>query len=65
MTAPAASNNLHISCADIVPECPFTATATSEAELLEQVIAHAAHDHGITEVTPALAAQVRAAIKPR
>lgn len=62
MTAPGTAN-MKISCADIVPECPFTASAATEEELLKQVVAHAAHDHGITEVTPELAAKVRAAIK--
>ena len=55
----------HIACADIVPDCPFTASAATEEELLEKVAAHAAHDHGITEVTPELAATVKAAIKTR
>lgn len=54
-----------IACAEIVPDCPFTATAATDEELLQQVAAHAAHDHGITEITPELAAQVRAAIKSR
>jgi predicted small metal-binding protein len=57
------TTNMHISCADIVPECPFTASAATEEELLKQVVAHAAHDHGIREVTPELAAKVKAAIK--
>lgn len=52
-----------ISCAHIVPECPFTATAANEEELLKKVMAHAAKDHGITEVTPELASRVKAAIK--
>ena len=51
------------SCAHIVPECPFTADAVSEEELLKKVIAHAAKDHGVTEVTPELASKVKAAIK--
>ncbi len=54
---------VRISCADIVPECPFTASAATEEELMKQVVAHAAHDHGIREVTPELAAKVKAAIK--
>lgn len=62
MSAPV-THTMHISCADIVPECPFTASAATEEELLEQVTAHAAHDHGITDVTPELAAKVKAAIK--
>lgn len=54
-----------IACAEIVPECPFTASAATEEELLQQVAAHAAHDHGITEITPELAAKVKAAIRSR
>jgi predicted small metal-binding protein len=53
----------HISCSDVVPGCEFTATAPTEEELLEQVVAHATHDHGVTEVTPELAAKVKAAIQ--
>ena len=53
----------HIACGDVVPGCTFTASAPTEAELLEKVVAHAAHDHGVTEVTPELAAKVKAAIK--
>ena len=55
----------HIACTDVVPGCPFTAEAATEEELLQKVVAHAAHDHGITDVTPELAAQVKAAIKTR
>ena len=55
----------YIACAEIVPECPFEASAATEEELLKQVVAHAAHDHGITNVTPELAAKVKAAIKSR
>lgn len=54
-----------IACAEIVPECPFTASAATEDELLQKVAAHAAHDHGITEITPELAERVKAAIKNR
>jgi predicted small metal-binding protein len=32
---------------------------------LKSVAAHAAHHHGITEVSPELAAKVKAAIKSR
>jgi predicted small metal-binding protein len=52
-----------IACGDIVPDCTWTARASTEDELIEQVVAHAAHDHGIAEVTPELAARVRSAIK--
>ena len=55
----------HIDCGQIVPDCPFTASALTEEELMQKVIAHAAHDHGITEITPELTAKVKAAIKSR
>jgi len=58
-------NAKHIACAEIMPDCSFTASAATEEELLKKVIAHAAQDHGITEVTPELAAKVKAAIKSR
>lgn len=54
-----------IACAQIVPDCPFTASAATEEELLQKVAAHAAHDHGITEITPELMAKVKTAIKSR
>jgi predicted small metal-binding protein len=53
----------HIACHDVVPGCAFTASAPTEDELLEKVVAHAAHDHGVTEVTPELADKVKAAIR--
>lgn len=55
----------HIACNDVVSGCAFTASATSEEELLRQVTAHAAQDHGVKEVTPELAAKVKAAIQSR
>jgi predicted small metal-binding protein len=63
MPAHEAGDTKHIACAAIVPECPFTASADTEEELVKKVVAHAAHDHGITEVTPELAAKVKAAIR--
>jgi predicted small metal-binding protein len=55
----------HIACGDVVAGCTFTASAATEEELIKQVVAHAAHDHGVTDVTPELAAKVQAAIKTR
>ena len=51
-----------ISCRDVGPDCSFTATAETEAELMQQVAAHAG-EHGIVEVTPELIEKVKAAIK--
>jgi predicted small metal-binding protein len=47
----------HIECGDLVQGCQFTAEAGTEA--------HAAKEHGVTEVTPELAAKVKAAIRTR
>ena len=55
----------HIACGDVVQGCEFTAEAPTEEELLAAVKAHAAADHGVKEITPELAAEVRAAIRPR
>ena len=52
-----------ITCGAIVPGCTWTATAPTEDALLKQVAAHAADAHGVKEITPELAAQVKAAIK--
>jgi predicted small metal-binding protein len=65
MSAPHVDEAKRIACAEIVPDCPFTATAATEEELLQQVAAHAEHDHGITEITPELIAKVKAAIRSR
>ena len=54
-----------IACGDIIPGCGFTATAPTEEELMHKVAAHAAEAHGVTEVTPELAGQVKAAITTR
>jgi len=66
MSAHEIPTSKHIACGDgVVPGCTFTASAPTEEELLEKVVAHAARDHGVTEVTPELAAKVKAAIKSR
>ena len=55
----------HIACGDIVKDCTFTAVAATESELVEQVKTHAAKVHGVKEVSPELAAKVKAAIQSR
>ncbi len=65
MPAHETQDTKHIACAAIMPECPFTASAPTEEELLQKVAVHAARDHGITEVTPELLAKVKAAISTR
>lgn len=53
----------HIACGNVVPGCSFTASADTEEELIRKVAEHAAHAHGVTEVTAELAAKVKAAIQ--
>ena len=65
MSSPQQTDAKYIVCATIVPDCPFTASAPTEEELMQKVEAHAAREHGITEVTPELAAKVKAAIQSR
>ena len=55
----------HICCGDVVEGCSFTASAPTEEELLGKVSQHAAEKHGVQEVTPELAAKVKAAIQTR
>jgi predicted small metal-binding protein len=55
----------HIACSNVVEGCAFTAEAGTESELVEKVKVHAAKDHGVKEITPELAAKVKAAIENR
>jgi predicted small metal-binding protein len=54
-----------IICGDVVPGCAWTASAPTEEKLVKEVAAHAAEAHGVEDVTPELAAQVKAAIRTR
>ena len=55
----------HFACGRIVPDCDFVASATTDEDVLKQVAAHAAEAHGVKDITPELAAQVKAAIETR
>ena len=54
-----------LACGDVVPGCAFKADAATEDELMKKVAAHAAQHHGVKEVTPELAAKLKAAIQAR
>ncbi|WP_336026881.1 DUF1059 domain-containing protein [Geodermatophilus sp. FMUSA9-8] len=51
-------------CGDVVPGCGRSFTAADESGILAQVAGHAAAEHGLTDVPPALVEQVRARIVP-
>lgn len=52
-----------LSCGELMQGCAYVALAEDEEELMRKVAAHAAEAHGITEITPELAAQVKAKVK--
>jgi predicted small metal-binding protein len=52
-----------IKCLDVGVACDFEAHAENEAELMKKVAEHARTAHGITNITPELAAKVKSAIK--
>ena len=49
-------------CGDLVPGCPTTFQGESEEEILQQVEIHARDEHGMDEVPPEVADEVRAGI---
>ncbi len=52
-----------LACGDVVEGCATSLEAGSEEELMARVADHARDEHGVTEVSPELAAQVKGAIK--
>jgi predicted small metal-binding protein len=52
-----------LQCGDVVAGCKATFAAESEEEILKQVAEHAAHAHGVTDVSPELLGKVRSAIR--
>ena len=54
-----------VACGDVVEGCAWKESAPTEEELLQKVVAHAAEAHGVKQVTPELADQVKAAIRDR
>ncbi len=50
-------------CKDIGMDCPFTAEAPTEAELLKKIAEHAKTAHKIPVVPPDLMAKIKGAIK--
>ncbi len=49
-------------CGDLVPGCPTTFQGESDEEILQQVEVHARDEHGMDEVPPEVADEVRAGI---
>ncbi|MCW2790192.1 MAG: uncharacterized protein JWP56_2495 [Aeromicrobium sp.] len=51
-------------CGDVVPGCEASWVCSTEDDILAQVAAHAAQDHGVVEISADLVAAVRANIIP-
>ena len=51
-----------LKCGDLMPGCDFVAKGDTEADVLKAAAEHAKKAHGL-DVTPELAAKVKAAIK--
>ena len=51
------------SCGSVVPGCTAHFSASTEEGILEQVARHAREDHGLTEASGELVAQVRQNIR--
>jgi predicted small metal-binding protein len=51
-----------LACGDVMPGCAAHFEADSEDVLMSRVAAHAAADHGITEITPEVLAAVTAKV---
>ena len=52
-----------ISCKDAGKECSWSATAKTEAELMEKVTAHVKEDHKEIKLTPENIAGIKSLIK--
>ena len=50
-------------CGDVVPGCQVKMTGKDEPELMQQVQKHAKEVHGMAQVSPDIAAKVKAKIK--
>ncbi|HUJ09855.1 MAG TPA: DUF1059 domain-containing protein [Verrucomicrobiae bacterium] len=48
-----------VRCKDAGVDCDFVAQAETEQELMKKVAQHAREKHGMTQVTPEMAAKVK------
>lgn len=59
-----APSTRQLNCGDVTGNCGFKAEGTNDADLLQQIMAHAKNEHGLT-VTPQLVQSAKAAIRDR
>ena len=51
-----------LACGDVMPGCAARFESTDRGQLMDQVGAHAASAHGITEITPSVRQAIDSAI---
>ncbi len=51
-----------LACGDVMPGCTTRFEDTDKRRMLQEVAAHAASEHGITEITPDVLAAVESRI---
>lgn len=54
-----------LACGDVMPGCAATFEAPTEEALMDQVAQHAEADHGMAEISPAVADVVRSKVRTR
>ena len=52
-----------LNCRDVGFDCDGVIRAETEEEVLQQAAQHAAADHGINDISPEMAEQIRAQIR--
>lgn len=52
-------------CGDLMPGCETVVEGKDEAEVMARAAEHAKSAHGLEQITPELAGQVRSAIKEK
>lgn len=52
-----------VNCRDVGVDCDFEARGETEQEVLQKCAEHAQSAHGMNEISPELAAKVRACIR--
>lgn len=50
-------------CKDLGMDCEWKAEAETMDELMQKIVHHAKHDHGMEEIPPEMVEQVKKAIK--
>lgn len=54
-----------LKCGDLMPGCKTIVEGKDEEEVMAKAAGHAKEAHGLQEITPELASQVRSAIKEK